>query len=108
MRYRLRRVIVALAVLCGALASTASAQVRLGTHAVRGRVESISATALVIRLATIERTEMRFVLNASTEREGRIVTGDAVSIRYVTSGDAMIATAVASETRGCKVPSHAS
>ena len=107
MRYRLRRVIVALAVLC-ALASAASAQVRLGTHAVRGRVESISATALVIRLATIERTEMRFVLNASTEREGRIVAGDAISIRYVTSGDAMIATAIASETRGCKVPSHAS
>jgi hypothetical protein len=50
----------------------------------------------------------RFALNASTEREGRIVAGDAVSIRYVTRGDAMIATAVASETRGCKVPSHGS
>lgn len=103
---RLLRAIVALALLCAALASVAGAQVRLGTHAVRGRVASVSATTLVIRLATTERTEMRFVLNASTEREGRIVAGDSVSIRYITNGEAMIATAIASETRGCKPSGH--
>jgi hypothetical protein len=47
---------------------------------------------------------MRFVLNPSTEREGRIAVGDPVSIRYITHGDELIATAVASESHGCRSP----
>jgi hypothetical protein len=88
------------------MAMQAGAQVLLGTHAVRGRVESVSATVLVIRRSALERREMRFVLNPSTEREGRIAVGDPVSIRYITHGDQLIATAVASESRGCRSPDH--
>ncbi len=86
----------------GALAAAGSgAEARLGTHAVRGRVRSVTTTALVIRRSPKEAPDMRFVLNAATEREGPIVVGDPVSIRYITHGDEMIATAVASESRGC-------
>jgi hypothetical protein len=100
------RPIVTIAVLAISLATVAGAEVLLGTHAVRGRVESVTTTALVIRRSTMARTEMRFVLNASTEREGRLVVGDPVSIRYIRQGGDLIATAVASETRGCKRPNY--
>jgi hypothetical protein len=106
MRSRIRRSIVALAVLGVSLATLAGAEVRLGTYAVRGRVESVTATVLVIRRSAIERRQMRFVLNPSTEREGRIAVGDPVSIRYITRGDELVATAVASESGGCKSPDH--
>ena len=99
-----RRPVIALA-LVGVLSVTlATADVLLGTHAVRGRVRAVSATALVISRSAIDGRDMRFVLNASTEREGRIVVGDPVSIRYITQGDELIATAVASESRGCTLP----
>src|SRR4029453_7441373 len=73
------RPIVTIAVLAISLATVAGAEVLLGTHAVRGHVESVTPPALVIRRSTMARTEMRFVLNASTEREGRLVVGDPVS-----------------------------
>ena len=106
MRSRIRRSILTLAMMGVSLATLAGDQVLLGTHAVRGRVESVSATVLVIRRSAVERREMRFVLNPYTEREGRIAVGDPVSIRYITHGDELIATAVASESRGCKSPDH--
>lgn len=97
---------IAVALICMLSVTHTSAEVLLGTHAVRGRVRSITPTALVIRRSAVEARDMRFVVNASTEREGRIVVGDPVSIRYITHGDELIATAIASEVHGCKLPDH--
>jgi hypothetical protein len=100
----MRRPVIALALVGVLSVPLATADVLLGTHAVRGRVRAVSATALVISRSAIDGRDMRFVLNPSTQREGHIVVGDAVSIRYVTQGETLIATAVASESRGCRAP----
>ena len=97
----MRRAFIGIVVFGTLAAASAGADVALGTHAVRGRVQSVTATALVIRRSPKDRA-MRFVLDRSTDREGPIVIGDPVSIRYVTRGNELIATAVASESRGCR------
>lgn len=64
------------------------------THATRGVVTSIDATTLVIaRFA--QRGQMTFSLTPSTQREGTIVVGSTVSVRYRESGKSHIATAIA-------------
>jgi len=98
----MHRALIGIALFGTLAAASAGADVALGTHAVRGRVQSVTATALVIRRSSNTDRDMRFVLSDTTEREGPIVVGDPVSIRYVTRGNALIATAVASESRGCR------
>ena len=53
----------------------------LGTHATRGIVQTIDATTLVIARPG-NRDVMAFSLTPSTRREGVIVVGSTVSVRY--------------------------
>ena len=66
----------------------------LGTHATRGIVLTIDANAMVIA-RTKNRGSMTFVLTSSTHREGVIVVGSTVSVRYREDGKKHVATAVA-------------
>ena len=66
------------------------------THATRGTVTSVDAVALVI-VRPRHRGEMTFALLPSTTRDGTIVAGSTVSIRYREEPTRHIATAVAVE-----------
>ena len=63
-----------------------------GTHATRGTVRTIDANTMVI--ARGNRGIMTFSLTSSTHREGVIVVGSAVSVRYREDGKSHIATAI--------------
>jgi len=63
-------------------------------HATLGIVKSIDATVLVItRRGRL--SEMTFNLTPETHREGTLVVGSAVSVRYREDGTNHIATAIA-------------
>ena len=64
-----------------------------GTHATRGIVRTIDASTMVI--ARGNRGIMTFSLTSSTHREGVIVVGSAVSVRYREDGKNHVATAIA-------------
>ena len=66
----------------------------IGTHATRGIVLSINATTMVIARSG-KQGEMRFDLTSSTYREGLIIVGSVVSVRYREDGKSHIATAIA-------------
>jgi hypothetical protein len=66
----------------------------LGTHATRGVVRTLNADTLVIARSG-DRGIMTFNLTPSTHREGTIVVGSTVSVRYREKGKDHIATAVA-------------
>ncbi len=72
----------------------AAAMAILGTHATRGIVQTIDATTLVIA-RTGNRGVMAFSLTPSTRREGVIVVGASVSVRYREDGKNHVATAIA-------------
>jgi hypothetical protein len=70
----------------------------VATHATKGVVKTVSATAIVItRGAAGKRTETSFVLTPSTQRVGTVAAGSTVEIRYRTDGKQRIATAVSVE-----------
>jgi hypothetical protein len=70
----------------------------VGTHATKGVVKTVSATALVITRRTAgKRTDTSFVLTSSTQKEGTLAAGSTVEIRYRTEGTQKIATAVSVE-----------
>ena len=73
----------------------------LGTHAVRGIVKAVTGTMLVIRRPGGRNGDMTFVLSPSTDREGTLVVGTPVAIRYVLQGTTLVATAVAADSRPC-------
>lgn len=64
------------------------------THATRGVVKSMSATALVILPSRRNTNEMRFVLSPLTHREGQMTVGATVSVRYHIQNQTFLATAV--------------
>ena len=64
------------------------------THATTGVVKTIDANTLVITRAGKSPAEMTFSLNASTHREGTIVAGSPVSVRYQREGTTDVATAI--------------
>ena len=66
----------------------------VGIHATRGVVKSIDPTTLVLARPG-HLGEMTFNLTSSTRREGMIVVGAVVSVRYREDGKSHIATAVA-------------
>jgi hypothetical protein len=66
----------------------------LGTHATRGIVQTIDANTMVIVRPRNHGT-MTFSLNSSTHREGLIVAGAAVSVRYREVSGNHVATAIA-------------
>jgi len=64
------------------------------THAIRGIVKSMSATALVIVPSRRNTNEMTFVLSPWTHREGQMTVGATVSVRYRIRNQTFLATAV--------------
>jgi hypothetical protein len=73
---------------------TSSTGQALGTHATLGVVQTIDASTLVIA-RTGNRGSMTFSLTSSTHREGTIVVGSTVSVRYRDDGKKHVATAIA-------------
>ena len=64
------------------------------THAVRGVVKSMTATALVVVPSRRNTNEMTFVLSPLTHREGQMTVGATVSVRYRIHNQTFLATAV--------------
>ena len=70
----------------------------VATHATKGVVKSVSATAMTItRVTGGRRVDSAFQLTPSTQRVGAIAAGVTVEIRYRTEGKQRIATAVSVE-----------
>jgi hypothetical protein len=66
----------------------------LGDHSTRGIVQAIAESSMVISRPH-HRGSMTFNLTPSTRREGAVVVGSTVSVRYREDGKTRIATAVA-------------
>jgi hypothetical protein len=79
----------------------AVAAAQLATHSTRGVVERVEAARLVISDPRHTR-QTTFVLNALTERQGRLATGVNVTVRYRTEKGANVATAVVVEPAKAK------
>ena len=80
----------------GAATPRHAVSAQLATHSTRGVVETVDAARLVIRDPRHTR-QTTFVLNAQTERQGRIAAGVSVTVRYRTEKGANVATAVVVE-----------
>jgi hypothetical protein len=93
----MRHCVIAIALIGALSLPLAGAGVRLGTHAIRGVVKALSATALVITPSGRKADELVFVVNSSTDHEGLLRIGSPVSIRYVTRGKALVATAITAD-----------
>ena len=65
------------------------------SHAVLGVVESMDDSSLVVTASGKKATDMTFVLNGSTTKEGSPAVGSTVSVRYKSEAGKMVATAVA-------------
>ncbi len=89
----------------GVLFAEQTPTTQAASHAVRGTVKSVSATSLVITRSHRKRSELAFVLNSSTLREGTIAAGVTVSVRYRTEGDTLLATAVTTRVHTRQSPS---
>jgi len=63
-------------------------------HATRGVVKSIDATTLVISRPR-NRGDITFKLSSMTHRDGKIVVGSTIAVRYREEGKDHIATAIA-------------
>jgi len=63
-------------------------------HSTTGVVKSIDSSTLVITKVAGKGPETSFIVNASTQRQGNLVAGAAVDVRYHTEGKDKIATAV--------------
>jgi hypothetical protein len=63
-------------------------------HATRGIVKAMDEHTLVIERFA-HRGEMRFALTADTVRQGQLVVGATVSVRYRETGKGHVATAIA-------------
>jgi hypothetical protein len=84
--------------------STARAQTQTpyagpAVHATRGVVKSINPATLVVSRPR-NRGDITFTLSSSTHREGTIVVGATVSVRYRDEGKVHLATAVALQKSG--------
>ena len=73
---------------------TSGAGRAVGTHATRGVVRTIDASTMVIARAG-NRGIMTFSVTSSTHREGVVVVGSTVSVRYREDGKNHVATAIA-------------
>lgn len=85
----------------------ASAASSVPTHVARGAVEFVDASTLVIQQTSpYAGRSMTFILRPSTEREGDLKIGSAVTVRYENEPDHRVATLV--EVDHAKVASHTS
>lgn len=65
-----------------------------GLHAMRGVVVSVTSTTLVVRRSGLRRVEMTFTLKEATARDGAVVTGALVAVRYRIADGTLVATAI--------------
>src|SRR3954462_14683633 len=73
-------------------------QRELATHATKGVVKSVTATAIVItRRVGDKRTDTSYAVTPATERLGELTAGVTVEVRYRTNGRQRIATAISVE-----------
>ncbi|MEQ1731947.1 MAG: hypothetical protein ABL982_26540, partial [Vicinamibacterales bacterium] len=70
------------------------------THATTGLVKAIDATTLVLSRPNKKKGDLSFTLNGSTRRDGAIVVGAPVSVRYQNEGKSHLATAIAVRPAG--------
>lgn len=63
-------------------------------HAMKGVVKSIDDKTLVLTRSGRNHADATFVVSASTQRDGAIAAGEAVSVRYRDEGKSRIATAI--------------
>ena len=82
-----------------ALAQTQTPYAGPAVHATRGVVKSIDPDTLVVSRPR-NRGDITFRLSSSTQREGTIVVGVTVSVRYRDEGEVHVATAVALQRSG--------
>jgi hypothetical protein len=84
-----------------------AARASVPTHATRGTVKSIDDAQLVIARSGKNHADMTFAVNGSTQREGTIAAGSAVSVRYREDGKTNVATAIKAEAaKKGKAPSR--
>ena len=93
----MRSNVVCLAVIVAMMGQELSVGAPFGTHALRGVLKSLTATTVVVTRGAREAGELTFMLTSRTEREGKLVVGSRVSIRYLKRGRTLIATAIASD-----------
>jgi hypothetical protein len=84
-----------LAPLASFASTPAKAKAAHQIHATTGTVKSVDANTLVISRQDKKKSELSFTLNSSTHRDGSIVVGAPVSVRYEAEGTGRVATAVA-------------
>jgi len=70
-----------------------AATAETGSHSVHGVVKSIDDSTLVVTPSG-KKTDMTFVVNQSTTKEGSPAAGSMVSVRYKSEAGKMVATAV--------------
>src|SRR5262245_42786909 len=90
--------LIAAAVLFAPLATFAGTPAKSkahDVHATTGVVKSIDASTLVISRTKKPSEDLSFTLNGSTRKDGSIVVGAPVSVRYENEGKTHVATAVA-------------
>ena len=63
-------------------------------HATKGVVKSVDATSLVISKVAGKGPDTTFMLNSSTQKQGTLVAGASVDVRYHKEGKDNVATAV--------------
>jgi len=66
----------------------------IATHATKGVVKSVDSTSLVITRFATTGGDMGFVLNQATKREGDVVVGSIVQVRYRREKQGQVATAI--------------
>ena len=74
--------------------STSAKAANTATHSVQGVVKTVDESSLVITKSGKKGGDMTFKLDSSTQKDGSIATGSAVSVRYRMEGSSMVATAV--------------
>jgi hypothetical protein len=75
-------------------AESARSAATVPNHSLTGVVKSVDATTLVITRAGKSPGEMTFVLTPATHRDGPIVVGAAIQVRFRVEGRTQIATAL--------------
>lgn len=69
------------------------------SYAVRGVVRAVDEDHLTITRSTRKGEQYRFDLDANTSRDGEVVVGEMVSVRYRVGEHGYVATAVAARNR---------
>src|SRR5215212_3549047 len=78
----------------GSATAKPEAKATIANHSTTGTVKSVDASTLVISHSGKKAEDMTFTLNSSTQKEGDVAVGAAVSVRYHDEGGAHVAAAI--------------